>query len=133
MILVLALVCGMVQTAGADVITLGIYFCGRRTAEDGSQQIVRLDGRFRVTQNGEEIGVIQAGKETLTLTDTARVRIEPMPESISPEWDLSDAVKTVYPEAGGTMTVSITVEQMMQDLSVPTPEPTPEPPAESNP
>ena len=43
LILVLALMCGTVQTANADVVTLGIYFCGRRTAEDGTQQIVKLE------------------------------------------------------------------------------------------
>ena len=35
--LALALLCGMVTTACADVVTLGIYFCGRKTAEDGSE------------------------------------------------------------------------------------------------
>ena len=59
--LTIVLLCGTVQTACADVVTLGIYFCGRKTMEDGSQQIVRLEGRFRVTQNGEEIGTINAG------------------------------------------------------------------------
>ena len=112
--LALALVCGTVQTACADVVTLGIYFCGRRTAEDGSEQIVRLEGRFRVTQNGEEIGTINAGKDTLTLSSTERIRIEPMPESIAPEWDLSTAARDVVPEAGGTVTVSVVVEPLKE-------------------
>ena len=75
LLLVLAMLCGMITTACADVVTLGIYFCGRRTAEDGSEVIVRLEGRFRVMQNGEEAGTIEAGKETLTLNGTERIRI----------------------------------------------------------
>ena len=117
LLLAFALVCGTVQTACADVVTLGIYFCGRKTAEDGSQRTVRLEGRFRVTQNGEEIGTISAGKDTLTLNSTERIRIEPMPESIAPEWDLSTATQEVYPEAGGTMTVSVVVEPLKADAS----------------
>ena len=70
LVLILAMLCGMAVTAEADVATLGIYFCGRRTAEDGSEVIVRLQGRFRVTQNGEEVGTINAGKDTLTLNST---------------------------------------------------------------
>ena len=129
LILMLALLCGMIQTASADVCSLGIYFCGKRTAEDGSQQIVKLEGRFRVTQNGEEVGVITASKDILTLNGTERIRIEPMPESIAPEWDLSTVAQEVYPEAGGTMIVSIVVEPLKTDASIPTPEPTPEPTA----
>ena len=110
LILVLALLCGMTITASADVATLGIYFCGRRTAEDGSEVIVKLQGRFRVMQNGEEIGTINAGKDTLTLNSTDKVRIVPMAETISPEWDLNTATAEVVPEAGGTMTVSIVAE-----------------------
>ncbi len=110
LILVLALLCGMTITASADVATLGIYFCGRRTAEDGSEVIVKLQGRFRVMQNGEEIGTINAGKDTLTLNSTDKVRIVPMAETISPEWDLNTATAEVVPEAGGTLTVSIVAE-----------------------
>ena len=76
LILILVLLCGLIQTAGADVASLGIYFCGRKTAEDGTQQIVKLEGRFRVTQNGEEVGVIQAGKDVLTLNGTDQNRTD---------------------------------------------------------
>ena len=110
--LALALLCGMVTTACADVVTLGIYFCGRKTAEDGSETIVRLEGKFRVTQNGEEAGIIEAGKETLTLNGTDRIRIEPLVESVVPGWDLRSATREVTPEAGGTMTVSVVVEPL---------------------
>ena len=42
LILILVLLCGLIQTAGADVVSLGIYFCGRKTAEDGSFIIVYI-------------------------------------------------------------------------------------------
>ena len=119
----IALLCGLIQTAGADVVSLGIYFCGKRTAADGTEQIVRLEGRFRVMQNGEEAGIISAGKDILTLSSTERIRIEPMPESIDPEWDLTTVAREVYPEAGGTTTVSIVVESLKADASIPTPVP----------
>ncbi|MBP5726469.1 MAG: hypothetical protein J6Y48_05280, partial [Clostridia bacterium] len=111
-LLVLALLCGMIPAAQADVVTLGIYFCGRRTAADGTENIVRLEGTFRVLQNGEEAGTIEAGKETLTLTDTERIRIEPLAETIDPEWDLSSAACDVTPEAGSTYTVPVIVEPL---------------------
>ena len=133
LILILTVLCGLIQAAGAEVTSLGIYFCGRKTAADGTRQIVKLEGRFRVTQNGEEVGIIQAGEDVLTLNGTERIRIEPMPESIAPEWDLSTVAREVFPEAGGTTTVSIVVELLKADLSIPTPEPTPEPTARPTP
>ena len=128
--LALALLCGMAVTVHAEVATLGIYFCGKRTSDDGSVTVVKLEGRFRVTQNGEDVGIIQAGKETLTLNSTERVRIVPLPESISPEWDLSNAACAVELAAGGTTTVPIVVEPMKADVAptaAPVPETTPEP------
>ena len=127
LILILTILCGTIQTAGADVVSLGIYFCGKKTAQNGTEQIIKLEGRFRVTQNGEEVGIIQAGQDILTLNGTERIRIEPMPESIAPEWDLSTVTRDIYPEAGGTTIVSIVVEPLKADASIPTPEPTPEP------
>ena len=134
LILILVLLCGLIPTACADVATLGIYFCGRKPrGRRNTETIVRLEGRFRVTQNGEEIGTINAGKDTLTLNSTERIRIEPLPESIAPEWDLSNVAREVFPEAGGTTIVSIVVEPLKADASIPTPEPTPEPTAEPTP
>ena len=129
LMLILVLLCGLAAAARADVATLGIYFCGKRVAEDGTETIVRLDGKFSVTQNGEEIGTIQAGKETITLPGTERIRIAPLPETVSPEWDLTKAYCEVYPEAGGTTTVSVVVDQL-QDGTV-APVPTAEPAAVS--
>ena len=138
LLLVLALFCGMVTTVHAEVVTISIYFCGRKTADDGTETIVRLDGRFRVTQNGSEAGIIEAGKTTLTLPGTERIRIEPLPESIVPGWDLSTAARDISPEAGGTTTVSVVVEPLKTETSKPaeTPEaapiPTPAPAGEEN-
>ena len=125
--LILALLCGTIISASADVATIGIWFCGRKTAEDGTETIIRLDGRFRVTQNGIEAGTIDAGKTTLTLPGTERIRIEPLPETIVPGWDLSTAVCDVNPEAGGTTTVSIVVEPLKEGTTVSTPTPTLQP------
>ena len=108
-LLIMMLACGMITVSSAEVATLGIYFSGVRTAADGTKVTVRLDGQFRVLQNGREAGVIDAGKTTVTLPETGRVRIVPLPETISPEWDLSSAYCEVEPEAGGTTTVPVIV------------------------
>ena len=128
-LLIMTLVCGMMTVSSAAVATLGIYFCGVRTAADGTKETVRLDGRFRVLQNGVEAGEIDAGKSTVTLPDTERVRIVPLPETISPEWDLSTAYCEVTPEAGGTTTVPVIVYPLSEakDEPEPTSEPNPDP------
>ena len=125
LLLAFALVCGTVSVASADVATLGIYFCGIRTAADGTKTTVRLDGQFRVFQNGREAGTIEAGKSVVTLPETERVRIVPLPESISPEWDLSTAYCEVTPEAGGTMTVPVIVYPVKDEEPMPQPTATP--------
>lgn len=122
LVLALFLVCGSILTAAhADVVTLGIYFCGIRPGADGTDVTVKLEGRFRVLVNGEEAGIIEAGKNTLTLDSAERIRIEPLPESIAPEWDLSTAWCEVTPEAGGTTTVPVIVYPAKEgDTVVPT-------------
>ena len=121
-LLVMMLVCGMITVSSAAVATLGIYFCGVRTATDGTKVTVRLAGQFRVLQNGREAGTIDAGKTTVTLPETGRVRIVPLPETISPEWDLSTAYCEVEPEAGGTTTVPVIVYPLKEKAEA-TPEP----------
>lgn len=123
LLLVLLLICGMIPTAGADVVTLGISFCGVRSAEDGTMATIRLEGKFRVLHNGEEAGVIEAGKTMLTLDGTERIRIVPLAESISPEWDISTAYCDVQPEAGGTTIVPITVYLLKDGTAAVTPAP----------
>lgn len=126
LLLAVAMLCGMITVAAAEVATLGVYFCGKRTAEDGSESVIRLSGQFRVTRNGEEVGVIDAGKTTVTLSGTDRVRIAPMPETISPEWDLRSAYMEVQPEAGGTTIVSVTVYPLKDEEPAPAATPAPE-------
>ena len=130
LLLALALLCGMFSAADAGVATLGICFSGVRTSGDGSETTVRLEGRFRVLQNGEEIGTIEAWKEALTLSGTERVRIVPLAETITPEWDLSTAWCEVQPPAGGTTTVSVVVYPLKPETEAeepPAAEPAPEP------
>ena len=134
LILAMTMLCGIITAADADVVTLGIYFCGKRTAEDGSETVVRLEGKFRVTQNGEEAGIIQAGRTTVTLPGTERIRIEPLAESISPEWDLRTAYMEVFPEAGGTTTVSVVVYPLKEgEQAYEAPVSSPEQPDETDP
>ena len=78
-LLVLILACGMITVSQADVATLGVYLSGVRTAKDGTKVTEKLSGQFRVLQNGQEVGIIVAGKTTVTLPETERVRIIPMP------------------------------------------------------
>ena len=128
--LVMILVCGVITFSSAEPATLGVYFCGIRTAEDGTKVTVRLDGKFRVLQNGREAGIIDAGKTTVTLPETERVRLVPLPESVSAEWDLSTAYCDVVPEAGGTTTVPVVVYPLA-DKPEPTATPVPDSSAES--
>lgn len=121
-VLVIILICGIMTVSSAEPATLGVYLSGVRTAKDGTKTTVRLDGKFRVLQNGREAGIIDAGKTTVTLPEAERVRIIPLPESISAEWDLSTAYCEVIPEAGGTMTVPVIVYPLADK-----PEPTEEP------
>ena len=54
--LILVLLCGLAAAARADVATLGIYFCGKRVAEDGTETIVRLHkGRITAQQSDRRI------------------------------------------------------------------------------
>lgn len=130
LLLVLLLVLGMIPSAGADVVTLGVYLCGKRQAENGAEITVRLDGKFRVLLNGEDAGIIDAGKTTVTLSSTERIRLVPLPESIAPEWDISTAYCEVTPEGGGTVTVPVVVylldEEKAQAAPAATDEPEPE-------
>ena len=118
-LLAITLLCGMISVSSAEVTTLGICFSGVKTAEDGTSFTVRLSGRFRVLHNGQEAGVIDAGKTTVTLPDAERIRIVPLPESISPEWDLSTAYCEVVPEAGGTTTVPVIVYPLAEKSNTP--------------
>ena len=116
---------GIWTGADADMVTVGILLTGVVPAEDGSTQSIALDGDFRVYQNGQEAGTIAAGRETLTLNSMDRIRIEPVPQSFAPGWDLSTAYLT--PELTGTGTQIISVKVTRKKDQTGTPEPTAQP------
>ena len=90
LILVLIMLAGVCPAAQAEVMTLGVYFCGQIPLEDGNTEIIRLEGSFRVIQNGLEIGRIE-GNETILVTGNEPVTVEPVPESVDPAWNLEGA------------------------------------------
>ena len=102
---------GICAGANADQVTVGILLNGMVPAEDGTYRSVTLEGDFRVYQNGREIGTIAAGRETLTLNSLERVRIEPVPQSFAPGWDLSTAGLTTELTAAGSQMISVKVWQ----------------------
>ncbi len=120
------LLLGGMTAAHAEMVTVGITLTGLIADGDGSTRSVVPEGEFRVFQNGEEAGVIAAGRETLTLNSRERIRIEPVPQSFAPEWDLSTAYIT--PELTGEsiqlIPVTITAREAAA-AATPTPEPVP--------
>ena len=83
LILALMLLAGVCPAAQAEVMTLGVYFCGQVPQADGSVATVRLEGSFRILQNGLEIGQIEAGGATILVSGNEPVTLEPLPETIS--------------------------------------------------
>ena len=98
---------GGLTAARAEVVTAGITLTGMIPQADGSYRTVSPEGSFRVFQDGQEIGQIAAGRTTLTLNNTARIRIEPVPDTFAPEWDLTTAY--LMPDVSGSGTVLIPV------------------------
>ena len=93
--------------AQAELITVGIRLTGVIQEADGSLRTVTPEGRFRIYQNGREIGEIAAGGETLTLNNRDRIRIEPLPQTFDPSWDLSTA--SLSPDLSGSGSAMIPV------------------------
>ncbi len=108
-ILVLCILLSGAIAAHAEMVTVGISLTGVLPAEDGSVRTVRPEGKFRVYQNGEEVGVIEAGRGTVTIDTTERIRIEPIPQSFTPEWDLSGAYVTPELKGAGAQMIPVTV------------------------
>ena len=112
----------------ADLVTVGILLTGITTGEDGSARTEVIDGDFRVYQNGREVGTIAAGRQTLTLNSMERIRIEPVPQSFAPGWDLSTAYLTPELAGSGTQMIPVTVYRKKEQTATPVPEvPTPTP------
>ena len=131
------LLTGVLVPAQAEMTMIGILLTGQIPAEDGSVRTVTPEGSFRIWQNGNEIGVIAAGRETLMLNSTDRIRIEPVPQSFTPEWDLSTAAVTTEISDSGVQWIPVTVtlkgEPQTAAETVPTETPEPEAVPEGNP
>ena len=126
------LLAGAVQTALAEAVTLNIHVSGE-TGTAG--EYVQLGGRFRVWQNGEEVGEIQAD-ESITLPEGARIHIEPVTGFFEPGWDLKDAYKDITTDS--SMTVSVVLRRLEyapEATATPAPAPAaaPAPEAETEP
>ena len=130
-LLCILLLAGTAETALAEAVTLNIYVSGET---DTAGEYVKLDGRFRIWQNGEEIGEIQAG-ESITLPEGARIHIEPVTGFFEPGWDLGDAYQDITVENGRSVTVPVVLHRLADapeaaETPVPAPAATPEPAAE---
>ena len=119
--LCLMLALGLWQIAQADVVTIGVSFSGI-TEKNGREVSTKLEGSFRVWQNGEEKGWIRAGRETMKLDSLDRITLEPMIETIALGWDLSTATVQVQPEGSGTLIVPIVVRALEGESETPEPE-----------
>ena len=122
------LLLGGMTAAHAEMVTVGITLTGLIPDGNGSTRSVVPEGECRVFQNGEEAGVIAAGRDTLTLNSRERIRIEPVPQSFAPEWDLSTAYITpkLTGESIQLIPVTITAREAAA-AATPTPEPEPVP------
>ncbi len=108
LVLCLALLGGL-TAARSEAVTAGILLTGVIPQADGSTRTVSPEGTFRVFQDGQEIGQIAAGRTTLTLNNTSRIRIEPVPDTFAPEWDLSAAYLTPDVSGSGTVLIPVTI------------------------
>ena len=122
LLLALGLLCGLTVTAGADVMTLGVYFRGLVEQADGTTQQIPLNGSFRVMQGGMEKGVIQAGETAVAVDGSDPVSLVPMPETIEAGWDLTGAGTTVSVTNGGNVTVPILVKKLTEETAAKVPE-----------
>ena len=113
-LLTAALIISAAAPARAEVMTIGVWLRGVRTAADGSQVQVPLNGSFRVLKGGLEEGVIAAGENTIALYGEGTVVLEPMPETFSAGWDLSGARMTLDWTAGH-VTVPVLLPEMTEE------------------
>lgn len=121
LILCIMFLAGMIPVAAAEMSTLGVYFCGLQERADGTMEPVQLTGRFFVLQNGEELGLIQAGEESVLLTGTAPVTVKPVMSSMPKGWDIPEEGLTVVPNSGSTTTVPFMVYPVAETNPAPVP------------
>lgn len=111
LLLSVILLCGLLEVArGGELTTLGVYFCGLVQREDGTSERVKLEGKFRIIQNGIEIGTVQAGEESVLLTSADPVSIQPILRTMPAGWNIPEEGLTFEPRSGGTVTVPFIVE-----------------------
>lgn len=110
LLLSMIMLCGLFAPAyGGELATLGVYFFGLQDREDGTQERVKLEGKFRIIQNGEEIMNIQAGEESALLTSSDPVTVIPVMSSMPKGWIIPEEGVTCEPRMGGTVTVPFMV------------------------
>ena len=88
MLLTVLFLTGLGFAARAEVATIGVSFSGINEQDDGSFAVVQLDGSFRLIQNGEVVAVLRAGSDTVNVTSTERIRLEPVMEMEVCGWPL---------------------------------------------
>ncbi|MBO7662277.1 MAG: hypothetical protein J6U01_02805, partial [Clostridia bacterium] len=108
--LALLLPAGLSAPAAAETVSLRVILAGIRT-QDGGQVRVPLTGSFRLWQNGREAGSLQAGGSPALLSGTDPIRLEPMPETFTPGWDLTPAYRTLKDLTAGENTVEILLQE----------------------
>ncbi len=110
-LLSIILICSMLEVVFAgELTTLGVYFFGLVQKEDGSSERVKLEGKFRIVQNGTEIGTVQAGEESVLLTSAGTVTIQPILQTMPSGWQIPEEGMTFEPRTGGTVTVPFAVQ-----------------------
>ena len=130
MLLTVLFLTGLGFAARAEVATIGVSFSGINEQDDGSFAVVQLDGSFRLIQNGEVVAVLRAGSDTVNVTSTERIRLEPVMETMPLGWDLSSATAEVVPQAGATNYIPVVVyaaSEAPKPVEVPEETPAPEP------
>ena len=111
LLLSIVLLTGTFNTAlGGELTTLGVYFCGLVQRADGTNERVKLEGKFSILQNGEEIGTVQAGEESVILTSADPVSIRPILRTMPNGWKIPEDGLVFEPRNGGTVTVPFIVE-----------------------
>lgn len=121
LLLSVTMLCGMLEVAqGGEVSTLGVYFCGLVQREDGTNERIRLEGKFSIIQNGEEIGTIQAGEESVLLVSSETVTVLPILQTMPSGWKIPEEGLKIEPTNRGNVTVPFVVEALDDGTEVTT-------------
>ena len=112
LIAALAMIMGIISFAEAEAVSLSIVLVGVPIeGTDGGAGQVPIEGTCRVFQNGREVGTVQAGGSPILLSSTQGIRLEPIPESIGPGWDLGSGDWVLRNLRGGSQTVTIALRE----------------------